>query len=384
MAAVLPVFESVAAPRPAPARVPYVDFAAQYAEERAVIHACVEQVFSRGDFVGGAAVAELETAVAAYCGTAHAVALGSGTDALILSLRALGIGAGDEVITAPNSFVASASCIVHAGARPVFADVAGDQNLDPEQVEAAITPRTRAILPVHLTGRIAEMDALNEIAARHGLFVIEDGAQAFGSTWRGRRAGALGTVGCFSTHPLKNFNAAGDGGFLTTDDPDLAARVRRLRSHGLSGRDTVMEWGFVSRMDTLQAAILTARLGRLEHVFERRRANAARYKSLLDPRFVAMPPDRLHAADTFHTFVIQVDRRDELREWLAGQGIESFIHYPVPIHLQPAAAGLGYGAGDFPVAEAQSRRILSLPVHQFLGAGQIDAVAAAVNDFCNG
>lgn len=375
-----PVLREVAA-APARPQVPYVDFQAQYAEERDAIHACVDRVFTRADFVSGSAVAELEASLAERCGTAHAVALGSGTDALIFALKSLGVGPGDEVITAPNSFVASASCIVHVGARPVFVDVLDDQNMDSGKIEGAITPRTKAIIPVHLTGRIAEMEAINAVAAKHGLFVIEDAAQSISSRYRGRAAGALGHIGCFSTHPLKNLGAAGDGGFLTTGDGDIAARIRRLRNHGMLDRDTVAEWGYVSRMDTLQAAILNVRLGRLDALIAKRRANAERYRALLDPAFVFIPPARAHAFDTFHTFVVQVDHRDALRAYLLAQGIETFIHYPRPIHLQPAAKELGYGPGAFPVTERQAGRILSLPINQYLTPGQIETVAAAVNAF---
>ncbi len=375
-----PVSAPIVVP-PVPVRVPYIDFKAQYAEEREEIHSIVDRVFGKGDFIAGQAVAELETALAARCGVKHAVALASGTDALILALKALNIGPGDEVITAPNSFVASTACIAHVGATPVFVDVLSDQNIDPYRIESVITPRTKAILPVHLTGRVAEMDAINAIAQRYGLYVIEDAAQAIGSKYRGRPAGSLGTVGCFSTHPLKNLNAAGDGGFLTTNDDQAAARIRRLRNHGMLDRDTVVEWGVVSRMDTLQAAILNLRLAKLDTVSARRRANADRYRALLDARHVYIPPLRVHGFDTFHTFVVQVDRRDALRAHLLSQGIETFVHYPVPIHLQAAAQGLGYRRGSFPIAEEQAGRILTLPIHQYLKPAQIEFVADAVNAF---
>lgn len=366
------------------AGVPYVDFAAQYADERDQIRTIVDGVFSRGDFVGGKAVSELETALAKRCGTAHAVALGSGTDALILGLIAAGLRPGDEVISVPNSFVASASCIIHAGGTPVFVDVGPDQNMDPATIEAAITPHTKAILPVHLTGRVAEMEAINEIADRHGLWVIEDAAQSVGSLYHGRASGSFGTLGCFSTHPLKNLGGAGDGGFVTTSDPDIANALRGLRNHGLEGRDTVTRWGFVSRMDTLQAAVLLHRLDRLDQVIAQRRANAAQYRGLLNPDQVFVPPERRDTQDTFHTFVIQVDRRNELQEHLGTQGVETLIHYPVPLHLQPAAKDLGYGPGDFPQAERQASRILSLPIHQYLAPTQIEFTANAINAFFGG
>ena len=363
------------------APIPYVNLAAQFEEEREELLATVTAALKRGDFVMGAAVGELEQALAAFHGVRHAVALNSGTDALILAMKALGVGPGDEVITPVNSFVASTAAVVYLGARPVLVDVLPDQNLDPEAVERAITPKTKAVMPVHLTGRIADMDGVNAIARRHGLAVVEDAAQSVGSRYRGRLSGTLGDAGCFSAHPLKNLNACGDAGFLLTDRDDVAERVRLLRNHGMIDRNTVAEFGLVSRLDTLQAAILLMRLKRLPSVLERRRRNAALYRERLDPTHIFMPPCREHEFNTFHTFVIQVDRRDELQAHLTGLGIGTAIHYPVPIHLQPAAAHLGYRAGDFPVAEAQARRILTLPVNQSLSEAEIERVASAVNAF---
>ena len=361
--------------------IPYVDLAAQFAEERDELMARVTAVFESGRFINGPDVELFEQEVAAFIGVRHAVALGSGTDALILSLRALGIGAGNEVITPPNSFVASTSAIVAVGATPVFADVRADGNIDPDAVAAAVTSHTRAIMPVHLTGRMADMAPLMAIADSYGLAVIEDAAQAIGSRYDGRMAGAFGDVGCFSAHPLKNMNAAGDAGFLTTDDDAVAEKVRLYRNIGLSDHDTVTEWGRVSRMDSLQAAVLRLRLERLPSVIERRCVNVARYRARLDPAKVFAPPCRDIEFNTFHTFVVQVDRRDALKAHLAEQGIRTTIHYPIPIHLQPVAAPLGYREGDMPVCEAQAKRIISLPVHQFLHAGDIDAVVDAIHGF---
>jgi dTDP-4-amino-4,6-dideoxygalactose transaminase len=362
-------------------QVPYVDMAAQWAEEREALLPVIERALAEGHWVGGPAIAEFEAAAARLCGVAHAVALNSGTDALVLGMAALGIGPGDEVITPPNSFVASTAAIVQLGARPVFVDVRDDQNIDPTLIEAAITPRTKAIMPVHLTGRIADMAPITEIAERHGLFVVEDAAQSVGSRYDDRMSGGFGHVGCFSTHPLKNLNACGDGGFLTTGDPEVADTVRALRNHGLVTRDTVARFGQVSRMDSLQAAILSFRLGRLDDTIRRRRANAALYRERLDPGHVFIAEDRAREFNTFHTFVIQVDRRDELQAFLAARGVGTAIHYPVPIHLQPAAADLGYRTGDFPVAERQAQRILTLPINQTLGSEDICYVADRVNEF---
>lgn len=362
-------------------RIRYVDLGAQYQEERDDLRAIFDRVMGEGQAVGGREIEELEHALAAMHGAKHVVALNSGTDALRLALIAMGIGPGDEVITPPNSFVASTAVIIDVGARPVFADVLADQNIDPAKVEAAITPRTRAIMPVHLTGRVAEMDSVMAIARRRSLMVIEDAAQAVGARYRGRLAGTFGTIGCFSTHPLKNLNAGGDGGFVVTESDDMAAAIRLLRNHGLADRNTVVRFGTVSRMDTLQSAIVGYRLSRLAGIIERRRKNAALYRALLDSNLVFLPEEQSHEFIAYHTLVVQVDHRDALRAHLAARGIETAIHYPIPIHLQPAAASLGHKRGDFPVCERQAERILTLPIHPWLDADDIRQVAATINDF---
>ncbi|KAF0225613.1 MAG: hypothetical protein FD176_299 [Rhodospirillaceae bacterium] len=361
--------------------VPYVDLQRQFAAERDEMMPVIEAALARADYVGGAAVEKLESELAAFLGVEHVVALASGTDALIFGLRALGIGPGDEVITPPNSFVASTAAIVAVGATPVFADVLPDQNMSPKAVAAAITARTKAIMPVHLTGRMARMDEIMDLAERHGLVVIEDAAQSIGSRYDGRLSGSIGHVGAFSAHPLKNLNAAGDAGFLTTADGDIAGKVRLYRNHGLVDRNTVECWGTVSRLDTLQAEILRLRLARLPWVIERRRANAALYRRLLADAPVFMPPCGDTEFNTFHTFVIQVDQRDALQAFLGERGIGTAIHYPVPIHLQPAALTLGHGPGAFPVCESQAPRILTLPVHQYLEPDDIAYVAEQVRAF---
>lgn len=362
--------------------IPYVNLPAQGRDQLEDLQRIFEAVVLRGSFVGTDDEVEvLEKRLAEYCGSEEAIALNSGTDALMLAMLAAGIGRGDEVITPPNSFVASTAAIVHIGATPVFADVLADQNIDPEAIERAITPRTKAIMPVHLTGRVCPMDEIMEIAGRHGLVVIEDAAQAIGSLYKGRTSGSIGHFGCFSAHPLKNLNALGDGGFVTTSDKVAASRMRRLRAHGMADRQTVEEWGLVSRMDVLQAAILNYRLDKLPDVIARRRANAALYQGLLQHEKVYVPPCRNEEFNTFHTFVVQVDRRDELQDYLRSRGIKTAIHYPVPIHLQPAAKDLGYRRGDFPVTERQAARILTLPVNQYMSEADVQAVAMEVLAF---
>jgi dTDP-4-amino-4,6-dideoxygalactose transaminase len=362
--------------------IPYVNLPAQADEQMPELAAIFEKVVRRGSFVGvGAEIERLERRLAEYCGTREAVALNSGTDALFLALKVAGIGPGDEVITPPNSFIASTAVIVHLGARPVFVDVLADQNIDPAAVERAITPRTRAIMPVHLTGRVCRMDRIMDIAERHRLVVIEDAAQSVGSMFQGRKSGSFGHFGCFSAHPLKNLNALGDAGFVTTNDAAAAARMRRLRTHGMADRETVEEWGFVSRMDVLHAAILDYRLDKLPEVIAKRRENAALYQRLLKHEKIFVPPCRQDEFNTFHTFVIQAERRDDLQRHLRAIGIKTAIHYPVPIHLQPAAASLGYRKGDFPATESQAERILTLPVNQYMSAQDVEAVAGEVLAF---
>jgi len=362
--------------------VPYVDLARQHASIKEELLAAVARVIDRGDFILGEETAEFERRFAKLCGTAHAIGVNSGADALLLCLRALNIGQGDEVITAPSSFVASASCIALAGARPVFVDVDESFNLDPRKVEAAITSRTKAILPVHLTGRPAEMELLAEIADRRHLFVIEDAAQSILAERAHRRVGAWGTVGCFSLHPLKTLNACGDGGVITTNDPALAERLRVLRNLGLRTRDECIEWSGNSRLDTIQAAMLLVKLEHLEDWTKRRRENAAVYfERLAGLPGLTLPLDRPNEFQVHHTFVIQTDRRDELKAFLASRGIGTSIHYPVPIHLQPAAKSLGYKRGDFPVAERQADRILSLPVHQDVDKHALEYVCETVTEF---
>jgi dTDP-4-amino-4,6-dideoxygalactose transaminase len=358
-----------------------VDFQAQYEQEKDEIHQCVERVFSRGDFVGGQAVGELEERLAKYCNVDHVIAVNSGTDAIALALKALEIGPGDEVITPPNSFIASTAAIVEVGAIPVFADVLPDQNIDPVAVEKAITPKTRAIMAVHLTGRLAQVNTLSALAEKYNIPLLEDAAQAIGSRLKGKASGSFGKVACFSTHPLKNLNAAGDGGFLTTCDQGIAEYIRRLRNHGHISRNSVLHWGSVSRMDTLQAELLKFRLKKIDDVIETRRNNALLYMELLGNKEIFVPPVDCMESHSFHTFVIQVPQRDALQVYLRERGVETVVHYPVPIHLQPAAKNLGYTGGQFPNTEQQAERILSLPIHQFLKNEQIRYVAESVLEF---
>ena len=360
-------------------KIPYVNLAVQWQVEREELLPIIENVMASGQYIGGGQVEEFERRAAMLCQSRHCVALNSGTDALVYGLVALGVGPGDEVITPPNSFVASTAAIVHIGARPVFVDVLPDQNIDPGKLEAAISPATKAIMPVHLAGRMARMDEIQAIAARHRVPVIEDAAQAIGSRYMDIPSGKWGKVGCFSTHPLKNLNACGDGGFLVTDDDEIARQVKLMRNHGLADRNTVERFGNVSRMDALQAAILNFRISRLDSVTAARRRNASLYRELLDRSKVFVADEQSGEFNTYHTFVVQVSQRDRLRQELLEAGIETAIHYPVPIHLQPAAKDMGYGCRSFPVTERQAGRILTLPVHQYLTAQDVAEIARQVN-----
>ena len=362
-------------------KISYVAIPEQFADERGQLMEIVERVLASGNLVDGPSIGLLEDEVAQFVGTGHCVALNSGTDALILGMRCLDIGPGDEVITPPNSFIASTGAIANLGATPVFVDAGGDQNIDASLIEAAITPRTKAIMPVHLTGRVCDMDAIGAIAKGHSIAVIEDAAQAMGASFKGRKAGSFGDIGCFSTHPLKIFNACGDGGLVTTDDGEIAQRLRRLRNHGLIDRDTVAEFGVVSRMDDLQAEILRFRLPRLRQAVEKRQRNVAIYRELLDPGHLFIPPCQEDEDNIFSTFVVQFDRRDELQQHLKENGVSTAVHYPTPLHLQPACREYGYSQGDFPVTERLAGRILSLPHHQFLSEEQVRRVCGLINAF---
>jgi dTDP-4-amino-4,6-dideoxygalactose transaminase len=360
--------------------VPFVGLQRQFHVLHDDLFAAFERVGASGMYIMGEELERFEAEAARYCGTRHALGVANGSDALFLALKALGIGAGDEVITCPNSFIASASVIVAAGARPVFVDAGDDYNIDVDKLEVAITPHTRAIIPVHLTGRPADMDAVGAIAAERGIAVLEDAAQAIGARYRGRRVGSLGTAAGFSLHPLKNLGVYGDGGLITTDDSQLFARLSKLRNHGLRNRDECEMWGYNSRLDPLQAAFAAVKLKHLDAWNVRCREIAARYRQGLR-EIVWVPFDRDYEEPVYHNFVIQLDRRDALIEHLNACGVGTRIHYPIPIHLQPCAAELGHRAGDFPVAERYARTILSLPIYPELTQPELDHVIASVRSF---
>ena len=349
-------------------------------EEKSLVN-IFKRVINSGQFIGGDFVKKFEKKICKFTHSKNCISLNSGTDALVLALYSLGVKKGDEVITTPNSFIASTSVIVHLGAKPVFVDVLDDQNIDPSKIEEKITKKTKAIMPVHLTGRVCKMDKIQQIASKYSLKVIEDAAQAIGSKYKGIHAGNFGDFGCFSAHPLKNLNAIGDGGYLTTRSLKMTSYIKDLRNHGMTNRNKVKNFGYVSRMDNIQAAILNYRLDKLNSIIKQRRLNAKLYENYLDRKYVYYPSETKNEFNTYHTFVIQVDARDRLRSFLKKKGIETAIHYPIPIHLQPAAKKLGYKKGDFPVCEKQSKRILTLPVNQFLKKKEIIFISNLVNNF---
>ena len=361
-------------------KVPFVDLKTEYQLLKEEIDAAVAGVLGRADFVLGRAVSDLEGAFAGYCEAADAVGVDSGFTALELILRAYGIGPGDEVITAANTFIATALAIWTCGARPVLVDVEPDScNMDPAQLEAAITPATRAIIPVHLYGHPADMDPILTLARRHNLRVIEDACQAHGARYKGRRTGGLGDAAAFSFYPSKNLGAYGDGGMVVTNDPALAEQIRLLRNLGQQAKYQHQIKGYNHRLDTLQAAILQAKLPHLDGWNAARRQAAALYDHLLAD--VATPSIADWAEPVYHLYVIRTSNRDALQAHLTAAGIATGIHYPIPIHRQPAFHGLGYRQGDFPFAGQLAGELLSLPMYPQLGSEAIACVAESIKDF---
>jgi len=361
--------------------VPFVNLREQYDALKPQIDAAIASVLSRSAYISGPDVDEFQRWFASFCGVRHAVGVSSGTRALELVLRGLHIGSGDEVVTSANTFIATAAAITAAGARPVLVDVdEASGNLDPDKIEHAITLKTKAIIPVHLYGRPAAMREIVGIAKRRGIAVIEDAAQAHGAKYRGARAGSLGTAGCFSFYPTKNLGAFGDAGMVTTDDDELAARIRLLRDHGRVSKYEHDVVGYTARLDNLQAAILRVQADMLDEWNARRRQAATWYERAL-PASISSPKNDPQDESVYHLFVVRVSKRDEFRAHLDVNGVATAIHYPVPVHLQPAYRELGYSVGDFPVTERLTREIVSLPMHPFLTQADVQHVADVAADF---
>ncbi len=360
--------------------IPFLSLREQYQSIKGEIDAAVGRVLASTSFVLGHEVEAFETEFAAYCGARHAVAVNSGTSALHLALLAAGIGPGDEVITTPMTFVATTAAILYSGATPIFVDIDPvTWNIDVDRIEAAITPRTRAILPVHLHGLMSDMDPITGLARRRGLIVIEDAAQAHGAEYRGRRAGSIGEIGCFSFYPGKNLGACGEAGALVTNDPEFARAARMLRDWGQASKYNHVVKGYNYRMDAIQAAVLRIKLEHLEAWTAARRAHAASYDSLLTKANAVQVPARDGVyRHVYHVYAVRLARRDAARRRLEAAGITCGMHYPVPVHLQAAYRDLGYGPGAFPVAESFARETLSLPMYPELTADQIAEVVSVV------
>lgn len=360
--------------------VPFLDLRAQHDPLRGEIMASIQEVIDRSAFAGGLFVAKFEEDFAAYCRTKFAVGVGNGTDALWLALLGLGIGSGDEVITTPSTFMATAEAISYCGAKPVFVDI--DERtvtLDPALLERAITPRTKAVIPVHLFGQMADMDPIMEIAHRHRLHVIEDACQAHGAEYKGRKAGSIGIAGCFSFYPGKNLGAWGEAGAVVTNDPALSQKIRVLRDHGQDKKYYHSDIGWNGRMDGIQGAVLRIKLKGLDHGNTARRAHAKVYDEQLSglPGLTVTPP-AAYGLPVYHIYAVRVTERDRVLQALTQKGIGCGIHYPIPIHLQQAYRSLGLGVGSFPIAERCANEFLSLPMFPELTPAQIDAVVQEV------
>jgi len=364
----------------------FLDLKAQFSPIREEIMAAVTRVLESQHFILGPEVSAFEQEAASYLRCKYAVGCASGSDALMLALMALGIGRGDEVITVPFTFVATAGSIARLGATPVFVDIDSDTyNIDPAALEAAITVRTKAIMPVHLFGLAADMDGILEVARRHSLPVIEDAAQAIGAEYKGKKVGNFGVISCFSFFPSKNLGGAGDGGLITTDDAQLAQRLKLLRAHGSRSKYEYEILGVNSRLDAIQAAILRIKLTYLDDWTEGRRRNAVRYRDLasqfgLDAR-IGLPAELVGYKHVYNQFTIRVKQRDDLREFLSSNGIPTEIYYPFPLHLQPAFAGLGYKPRSMPASETASLEVLSLPIFPELSGEQQESIMSSISEF---
>ena len=364
--------------------VPYVDVASLNSMVHDEVIQKISNIIKSGNFILGDEVEKFENKFAELCGTRYAIGVNSGTDALILSMRSLGIGEGDEVITVPNSFVATASAIALLGAKPVLVDVGDDFNIDPMKIEEKISEKTKAILPVHLTGRPSNMSLLIEISNKYGLHIVEDCAQAVLAEHNNQKVGSFGITGCFSLHPLKTLSAIGDGGIITTNDEDLFHKIKVLRNLGLKTRDNCEFWSGNSRLDNVQAAVLLVKMKYIEGWTEERISNASFYHSgLSDFGDFILPIPNKKEKSVFHTYIIQTEKRDELKDFLTTKGIQTAIHYPIPIHLQSIGLELGYEQGSFPVAERQANTILSLPIYQGLTEEQLSYVIESIRNFFN-
>jgi dTDP-4-amino-4,6-dideoxygalactose transaminase len=362
-------------------KVPYLDLKAQYRSIKPEIDEAVARVLDSCQFVLGPEVAEFEKDFASYCGTSECIALNSGTSALHLALLAGGVGPGDEVITVPFTFVASVATILYAGAKPVLVDIEPRTfNMNPDALQAAISPRTKAIVPVHLYGHPADMDPILEVARKHNLVVIEDAAQAHGATYKGRSAGSVGDIACFSFYPTKNLGAYGEGGAVTTSNPEYARTIRMLRDWGQDRKYHHLLHGYNYRMEGFQGAILRVKLRHLERWIERRRAIVKTYNEQLAGLDVVRPAEMPWARHVYHLYTLRSDNRDALQADLLNEGIQTGVHYSTPAHLLPAYAHLGYGPNSFPESKKAAREVLSLPLYPELTESQVQTVLDALTE----
>lgn len=361
-------------------KVPFVNLTAAYKIDAGAITAAIDEIGNSGQYILGSKVKKFEEEFARYIGTKYAVGVANGSDALFLIMKSLGIGPGDEVITQPNSFIASAWTIVATGATPVFCEVDDTLGLDPERISELVTPRTKAVMPVHLTGNPVKIDAIQELLAGTRIEIIEDAAQSVGAKFNGQRIGSFGVAAMFSLHPLKNLGVIGDGGVVTTNSDEVYKNLLKLRNHGLVDRDHCEVWGYNSRLDELQAAIASIRLKNLDGNITKIRKIAERYSSELDG-LVTIPKSHVGSEPVFHNYIVHTEKRDNLKNYLHEVGIETKIHYPIPIHLQKCADYLGYEVGSFPVCEYQSTNSISLPIYPELSNEQIEIVIEGVKNF---
>lgn len=362
-------------------KIELIDLKQRYLDEKDELIKCVEKVLRNGTFVLTEEVVNFEKKICEYTKAKYCLGLNSGTDALMMALWSLGIKKDDEVITSPISFIASVGSIVHVGAKPVFVDVKDDLNINEELIEAAITKNTKAIMPVHWSGKVCNMDKIKEIANKYHLPIIEDSAQGMGSYFKNQHSGTFGEISAFSAHPLKNLNALGDAGFIITDNEELYNKINLYRNHGIQSRDNVAIFGVNSRLDSLNAEILSFRLNKLKEIVKKRRINIALYKKYIKTESIILPKDSVDSYDSYVMMISKCDNRDGLKKYLESKNIQSLIYYGTPLHLHTASKKLGYKKGDFKNAESIADKVLSLPHHQYLTEDEIKYVSDSVNEF---
>ena len=362
-------------------KVEIIDLKKRYIEEKTEILKCINSVLKKGNFILTPEVENFEKSICKFTGSKYCLGVNSGTDALMLSLWASGVKKGDEVITSPISFIASVSSIIHLGAKPVFVDIGNDLNINANLLEKAITKKTKAIMPVHWTGRICNMTKILKIAKKFNLTVIEDAAQSMGAYYNGKHAGTFGALSAFSTHPLKNLNALGDGGFVTTNNKKFYEKIKLYRNHGIKGRDNVEIIGINSRLDSLHAEVLSFRLKRLKNIILRRQKNINLYRKLINTDKIEIIEDKKNEKNAYVMFITLCKSRDNLQKYLKKFKIQSLVYYKTPLHLHKATKFLGYKKGDFPIAEKITKEVLSFPHHQHLKINEITYVCNKINNF---